>query len=68
MHYIVNADHINPEYRLKDADVSVGCDGALFYVSLAPYGCGKSRATPEAAIRELLTSNGCTFIRMRRAK
>lgn len=67
MHYIVNADHISPTYQLKDASVSVARDGELFYLSLMPFGCGKSRDTPEAAIRELLTTNGCAFIRIRRA-
>lgn len=64
--YLVSADHKTAEYRLKDAAISVARDGDLFYVSLAPFGCGKSRATPEAAIRELLTSNGCFNIRIRK--
>ena len=67
MHYIVSADHINPDYKLTDAAVTVSRDADRFYVSLEPFGCGKSRDTPEAAIRELLTSNGCTFLRIRRA-
>jgi hypothetical protein len=38
-----------------------------FYADLHPFGCGKSFATAEAAIRSLLQDNGCTNIRITRA-
>ena len=67
MHYIVNAKHANLQYQLCDATVSASRDGNRFYITLAPFGCGKSCDTPEAAIYNLLASNGCTSIQIRRA-
>lgn len=74
--FIVTADHRAPEYRLTNQPFSVGCrtglgferaygeQPATYFADLDPFGCGKSRTTPEAAIRDLLSANGCTNIRI----
>lgn len=60
--FVVNASHVSADYAADRAVIEVRADGDKFYASESPYGCGKSRATPEAAIRELLENNGCTRV------
>lgn len=62
--YRVSAEHSHPEYAANSKSVLVSQDriDKTFSAMAAPYGCGKSKATAEDAIRSLLGDNGCTRI------
>lgn len=66
--YIVNADHVAPEYRATNKEIDVREDnygeGPVYYANAHPYGCGKNDKTPEGAIKRLLSENGCKNIRV----
>lgn len=63
--YSVNASHVSPAFALYGAPVKVTHDRAGgFFADVSPHGCGKTRATPGEAIRELLADNACTGIRV----
>ena len=71
--FTVSTAHVSPKYALNNAVVTVDYRDYRKYggqeeysVTLPNFGCGKSQATPEAAIRSLLNDNGCTYIRFDR--
>lgn len=71
MYYIVSADHVAPEYAATHVRVQVSSiqppgEPRVYSATCHPYGTGKDRPTPEAAIRELFFNNGCTNIRIHR--
>lgn len=48
-----------------DREYRVGGDHANGYYAIATnFGCGKTRATPQEAIRHLMYDNGCTSVRL----
>ncbi len=70
--YTVTADHAADAYRLDQSIVEVGVQCYAvggeapcnrYSASRARFGYVCDFATPEAAIRDLLSANGCTNIR-----
>lgn len=63
--YRVSADHVAADYRAASKPVLVAEDSdGTFFATASPYGCGKSAATAEDAIRSLLSDNACDNIKI----
>lgn len=63
-YFTVSADHVCDKYAAHARIVKVSRDQDKYFATSDNYGCGKSYATKEAAIRGLLLDNGCTNIRI----
>jgi hypothetical protein len=62
--YLVSADHVVPRHGCKNVEaiVSQSAGTQSWYAVMPGYGCSKDYASPEMAIRAMLTDHACTNI------
>lgn len=60
--FYASCNHIDPRYAVTNSPFQVSPDGDKFYAKHPLYGCSRSCATAEAAVRLLMTNYACTNI------
>jgi hypothetical protein len=62
--YLVSADHSHADYCFRATAVRVSRDriDGTYFAQHPKLGCGKSRPTPEQAIRHLFHDHACTGV------
>lgn len=61
---VVSCDHQETRFQLDNESVTVSVDamGEGFYAHHHAFGCGRTYATPERAVRGMLLRHGCSMI------
>ena len=67
---VVSCDHQETRFQLENESFAVSVDamGEGFYAHHALFGCGRTYATPERAIRGMLLRHGCSMIMIRKER
>lgn len=65
--YLVSAYHPVPKYSFTDTAVTVHGRHDGFYATHPELGCGKTRDTAMAAIRQLFSDHACQLLAIRQA-